>query len=99
MQSYITKLLLIQLLQSTLLGKCMHARKNNYFKGSVAHGIVSVFYIEFFLHLSLTGEGEQALQLLDNSNRCLCPGDSLTYECPVMGEPGGSTAWTGSIYL
>ena len=51
-----------------------------------------------FLHLSLTGVEEQGLHLLDTSNRCLCPGDNLTYECIVTGEPGGSTAWTGSIF-
>ena len=54
--------------------------------------------IECFLHLSLTGVEEQGLQLLNTSNRCLCPGDSLTYECTVMGECGGSTAWTGNIF-
>ena len=54
--------------------------------------------IECFLHLSLTGVKGQGLQLLDTSNRYLCPGDTLTYECTVMGEPGGSTAWTGNIF-
>ena len=54
--------------------------------------------IECFLHLSLTGVEEQGLQLLDTSNRCFCPGDTLTYECTVKGEPGGSTAWTGNIF-
>ena len=62
------------------------------------HGNGSVFYIIISL-ITHIGVEEQGLQLLDTSNRCLCPGDSLTYECTVMGEPGGSTAWTGSIYL
>ena len=54
--------------------------------------------IEHFLHLSLTGVEEQGLQLLDTSNRCFCPGNTLTYECTVMGEPGGSTVWRGSDF-
>ena len=41
---------------------------------------------------------EQGLQLLDTSNGCLCPGDSVTCECTVLGEPGGSTVWRGSIF-
>ena len=51
------------------------------------------------LCLSRTGMNEQGLHLLDTSNRYLClyPGDILTYECTVMGEPGGSTAWRGSV--
>ena len=36
--------------------------------------------------------------MLDTSNRCLCPGDSLTYACTVMGEPGGVTVWRGSVF-
>ena len=27
---------------------------------------------------------------------CACPGDTLTYECTVMGEPTGATVWSGS---
>ena len=95
MHSYISKLLLIQLLQSTLLGKYKLER---IIIGSVAHGNTLVVYIECFLHLSLTGVKGQGLQLLDTSNRCLYPGDTLIYECTVMGEPGGSTAWTGNIF-
>ena len=55
------------------------------------------FYIECFFHSSLTGVEKQGLQLLDASNRCLCPGDSLTYECTIVGESGGSTVWMGSV--
>ena len=90
MQLYISKLLLIHLLQSTLLGKL--------FQGCIAHGNASVFYIKCFLHLSLIGGEEQGQHLVDNSNRCLCPGDSLTFECTVIGESGGSTVWRGSVF-
>ena len=41
---------------------------------------------------------EQGLHLLDTFERCLCPGDSLTYQCTVMGEPGGITVWMGSAF-
>ena len=46
------------------------------------------------------GMEEQGLRLLDTSERCLCPGESLTYECTVMGEPDGpgSTVWMGSAF-
>ena len=44
-----------------------------------------------------TGVEKQGLQLLDTSNRYLCPGDSLTYESTVMGESGGSTVWMESV--
>ena len=27
---------------------------------------------------------------------CACPGDTLTYECTVVGGPRGVTVWTGS---
>ena len=29
-------------------------------------------------------------------NECVCPGDTLTYECTAMG--GGSTVWTGTAF-
>ena len=58
-------------------------------------------YSKFYnIEILLTGVEEhcQGLQLLDTSNRCLCPGDSLTYECTVMGDPGGTTVWRGSAF-
>ena len=27
---------------------------------------------------------------------CICPGNTLTYECTVMGGPGGATVWRGT---
>ena len=27
---------------------------------------------------------------------CVCPGDTLSYECTVTGMRGGTTIWTGS---
>ena len=59
------------------------------------HGNGSVFYIIISL-ITHIGVEEQGLQLLDTSNRCLCPGDSLTYECTVLGEPHETTVWNGS---
>ena len=44
------------------------------------------------------GVEELGLQLLDTPERCLCPGDSLTYQCTVIGEPSGSTVWMGSAF-
>ena len=32
------------------------------------------------------------------TNECVCPGDTLTYYCTVMGTPGGFTVWTGSAF-
>ena len=29
-------------------------------------------------------------------NGCACPGNTLTYECTVMGDRGGATVWTGT---
>ena len=30
-------------------------------------------------------------------NGCVCPGDTLTYQCTVTGN--GSTVWTGSAFI
>ena len=57
-------------------------------------------HIDLSLCLSCTGVEQQGLHLLDTYNRCLCPGDSLIYECTVtvMGESTeGSTVWRGSV--
>ena len=99
MQAYINisrLILLVPLLQSTL-GK---------YERKVYHGPCKLRY-KFILHitkliflcLSCTGVEEQGLQLLNTFNRyqCLYPGDTLTYECTVMGEPRGSTVWRGSV--
>ena len=43
------------------------------------------------------GNDQEGLQLLD-SEACNCPGDSLTYECTVFGERGGTTVWQGSAF-
>ena len=45
-----------------------------------------------------TGEDEMGLELLDGMEECVCPGQSLTYECTVMGELGGMTVWRGSVF-
>ena len=36
--------------------------------------------------------------MLDTFESCLCPGESLTYERTVIGEPDGITVWTGSAF-
>ena len=33
-----------------------------------------------------------------SSRRCLCPGDTISYECTVTGTEVGSTVWTGSAF-
>lgn len=33
-----------------------------------------------------------------NPDRCVRPGDILTYECTIMGTLGDSTIWTGSAF-
>ena len=38
------------------------------------------------------------LELLDGMEECVCPGQSLTYECTVMGELGGQSVWRGSVF-
>ena len=38
------------------------------------------------------------LELLDGMEECICPGQSLTYECTVMGELEGMTVWSGSVF-
>ena len=40
---------------------------------------------------------EEILLLMDNKG-CVCPSEYLTYECTVMGEPGGTTVWLGSAF-
>ena len=40
----------------------------------------------------------QGLRLLDTTERCFCPDESLTYECTVMGEPEGTIVWMGSAF-
>ena len=44
-----------------------------------------------------SGNEQIGLQLLDNE-RCICPGESLTYECTVFGEHRGMTVWQGSTF-
>ena len=39
----------------------------------------------------------EGLRLVSTSG-CGCFGETLVYECTVMGEPGGATVWTGSAF-
>ena len=32
------------------------------------------------------------------TSECVRPGDTLTYDCTVTGQPGGFTVWTGSAF-
>jgi hypothetical protein len=32
------------------------------------------------------------------NNDCLCPGDTVTYECTVIGDNGGITVWMGDFF-
>ena len=44
-----------------------------------------------------TDSEQSGLQLLSDVG-CHCPGESLTYECTVLGESDGTTVWTGSAF-
>ena len=33
-----------------------------------------------------------------SSSRCLCPGDTISYECTITGTEVGSTVWTGTAF-
>ena len=44
------------------------------------------------------GEGLQNKLKLITSSDCLCPGDTLTYECVVIGSRFGATVWRGSAF-
>ena len=46
--------------------------------------------------IGVTGTFEQSKLVLTNG--CACPGDTLTYKCSVMGEPGGATVWFGNAF-
>ena len=43
------------------------------------------------------GNEEDRLQLLNNGG-CNCPGESLIYQCTVLGERGGTTVWEGTAF-
>ena len=32
------------------------------------------------------------------TSECACPGETLTFDCTVMGGQGGATIWTGSAF-
>ena len=32
------------------------------------------------------------------NNDCVCPGDTLTYECTVVSDRGGITVWMGDFF-
>jgi hypothetical protein len=32
------------------------------------------------------------------SDECICPGDTVTYECTVIGNYGGFTVWVGDFF-
>jgi hypothetical protein len=34
----------------------------------------------------------------NNNNYCVCLGDTVTYECTVVGDNGGITVWTGDFF-
>ena len=37
-------------------------------------------------------------QVAVSTGGCICPGYTLTYECTVMGGPGGATVWRGTVF-
>ena len=56
--------------------------------------ISPIILIIYTLHIS---EGLASRNVLINTNHCMCPGDTLSYECRIASEPGiGSTLWRGS---
>ena len=41
---------------------------------------------------------EEKIMEVSMSNDCACPGDTLTYECTVVGDIGGITLWMGDFF-
>ena len=33
------------------------------------------------------------------NNGCICSGDTVTYECTVVGDNGGITVWMGDFFV
>ena len=33
------------------------------------------------------------------NNDCICSGDTVTYECTVVGDNGGITVWMGDFFV
>ena len=54
--------------------------------------IYNINYYKINIIIGATLEGLR----LQSSSRCACPGDTLTYECTIMGSSGGATVWTGT---
>ena len=42
--------------------------------------------------------GEEKLIEVSICNDCICPGDTVRYECTVFGDYGGFTIWTGDFF-
>ena len=43
-------------------------------------------------------QGQDVRNELVLKSDCVCIGFSITYECTVMGRPGGATVWTGTTF-
>ena len=44
------------------------------------------------------GQGLEDKLILATDGRCVCPGDTLTYECMVIGNQLGTTVWPGTAF-
>ena len=47
-----------------------------------------------YININIAHASESTLVLLKNPSGCSCPGDTLTFECTVVGEPYGLTVWS-----
>ena len=41
---------------------------------------------------------QKRLTEVTTDNGCICPGDTVTYECTVDGDYGGFTVWKGDFF-
>ena len=61
--------------------------------------VLEVILIALYDHCSHTGDGVLENKLtLTTDDRCICPGDILTYECTVIGSQLGTTVWRGTAF-
>ena len=47
---------------------------------------------------SCAGEGLENKLILTTDGHCICPGDTLTYECVVIGSQLSTTVWRGTAF-
>ena len=51
-----------------------------------------------FDQLNIINDSQDEIIFIALSNECACPGDTLIYECTVVGVPNGATIWRGTAF-